>query len=93
MRLVTRHALLTYSRKHWPGWQSRILSGIVWAEAGVRQVLSAWRGRTADAVCYRELRNLVRDHSCGRADAVAGRIRFAAGFLDPIAAAQDGRTA
>ena len=93
LRLVTRHALLTYSRKHWSGWQSRVLAGIVWAEAGVRQLWSAWRGHDTDAVCYRELRGLVRDQALGRTDAVNQRIRFAAGFLDPIAAAQDGRTA
>jgi GT2 family glycosyltransferase len=92
LRLVTRHALLTYSRKHWPGWQARLLSGLVWAEAGSRELLARWRKQPAAAVCFRELRRLVRDVARGRSAAVACRVRFAAGFLDPIAAAQDGRT-
>lgn len=92
LRLVTRHALLTYSRKHWPGWQARLLSGLVWAEAAARELLARWRNQPAAAVCFRELRRLVGDVASGRAAAVARRVRFAAGFLDPIAAAQDGRT-
>jgi N-acetylglucosaminyl-diphospho-decaprenol L-rhamnosyltransferase len=92
LRLVTRHALLTYSRKHWPGWQARLLAGLVWAEAGARELLARWRSQPAAAACFRELRRLVGDVTGGRAAAVDRRIRFAAGFLDPIAAAQDGRT-
>jgi len=92
LRLVTRHALLTYSRKHWPRWQSRLLSGLVWAEAGGRELLARWRNQPVAATCFRELRRLVGDVAAGRASAVARRIRFAAGYLDPIAAAQDGRT-
>lgn len=93
LRLVTRHALMTYSRKHWPRWQSNLLAGLVWAEAGARGLLAKWRGDPAAATCFRELRKLVGDMSGGRADAVAERIRFAAAQLDPIASAQDGRTA
>lgn len=92
LRLVTRHALLTYSRKHWPGWQSRVLGGLVWLEATAREGLARWRGETAAAGCYRELRSLVGDVMRDRGAAVRRRLRFAAGFLDPIAAAQDGRT-
>jgi GT2 family glycosyltransferase len=92
LRLVTRHALLTYGRKHWPGWQAKLLSGLVWAEAATRELLARRRGETGAAACYRELRRLVGDVAGGRSEAVAGRIRFAAAFLDPIAAAQDGRT-
>ncbi len=29
LRLITRHALLTYARKHWPGWQFQMLGRIV----------------------------------------------------------------
>lgn len=92
LRLVTRHALLTYAKKHWPAWQSKLLSGLVWAEAGVREVLASCRGDAAGSECFRALRGLVGDVAQGRDEAVADRIRFAAGFLDPIAAAQDGRT-
>jgi GT2 family glycosyltransferase len=41
LRLLTRHALLTYARKHWPGWQARLLSGIIEVESLVRR----WRAR------------------------------------------------
>jgi GT2 family glycosyltransferase len=92
LRLVTRHALLTYSRKHWPGWQSRVLSGLVWTEASARQLLADWRGQAAAAACYGELRRLVGDVARDRTAAVAQRIRTAAKYLDAIAAAQDGRT-
>jgi len=93
LRLVTRHALMTYSRKHWPKWQSKFLASLVWAEAGARGLMAKWRGDTEATACYRELRKLVGDLAHGRKDAVAERIRFAAAQLNPIAAAQDGRTA
>lgn len=93
LRLVTRHALLTYSRKHWPGWQTRILAGLVWAEAYGRELLARRRDDRTAATCFRELRHLVGDVVRGRVAAAAARVRFAAGFLDPIAAAQDGKTA
>ncbi|OWK43750.1 glycosyltransferase family 2 protein [Fimbriiglobus ruber] len=92
LRLVTRHALLTYSRKHWPAWQSKVLTGMVWLEAGVRELAAKWRAQSDAGICYGELRRLVADVSRGRTDAAAERIRHAARFLDTIAAAQDGRT-
>jgi GT2 family glycosyltransferase len=41
LRLITRHALLTYGRKHWPAWQFRVLARIVGVEAWLRR----WRAR------------------------------------------------
>lgn len=38
IRLLTRHALLTFARKHWPDWQTMLLALLVLAE-------SIWRGR------------------------------------------------
>ena len=92
LRLITRHALLTYARRHWSGWQSRLLSGVIWAEAGVRQLWAAARGERVAARCFGHLRKLVGDVAAGRDQDAAARIRFAASFLHPIAAAQDGRT-
>jgi len=92
LRLITRHALLTYARRHWNTWQSRLLSGIVWAEAGARQLWAAVRGQKDTAQCFGELRRLVSDMAAGREGDASERIRFAAGFLHPIAAEQDGRT-
>jgi GT2 family glycosyltransferase len=92
LRLITRHALLIYARRHWSGWQSRALSAVVWAEAGMRQLCATARGQSNSARCFGHLRRLVGDVAAGRADDAAGRIRFAAGFLHPISAEQDGRT-
>jgi GT2 family glycosyltransferase len=91
LRLITRHALLMYAHRHWSGWQSRLLSGVVWAEAGVRQLWAAVRGERTSARCFGQLRKLVGDVATGRHSEAAARIRFAASFLHPIATAQDGR--
>jgi GT2 family glycosyltransferase len=93
LRLMTRHALLTYARKHWSRWQAAALTGLVWAEAGLRQAWAAVRGDRDSARCHGELRRLVGDVRYGRAAEARRRIRTAAAFLDPIAAEQDGRTA
>lgn len=92
LRLITRHALLTYAKKHWAGWQARLLSGVVWAEAAARQLWAKARGEPETARCYGHLRRLVGDVAAGRAAATAARVRYAAAFLRPVAAAQDGRT-
>jgi GT2 family glycosyltransferase len=91
LRLMTRHALLTYARKHWPAWQAAALGGLVWAEAGVRQLTARVCGDRPAAATYADLRRLVGDVSRGRADAARGRIAAAAAFLAPVAAEQDGR--
>jgi len=89
LRLMTRHALLTYARKHWRGWQSAVLGGVVWAEAVVRQAWARLRGDSTAARCYGQLRGLVGDVRRGRDDSARARIRGAAAFLGPIAAGQD----
>ena len=35
LHLITRHALLTYARKHWPAWQAHLLGWIVRLEARI----------------------------------------------------------
>ena len=92
LRLMTRHALLTYARKHWPGWRSRFLSTVVWTEALARQGWAAIRADWDAAHCYDQLRRLVGDVAASRDREARRRIRFAAAFLDPIGAEQDGRT-
>jgi GT2 family glycosyltransferase len=92
LRLITRHALLTYAHRHWSQWQSRLLGSIVWTEAGIRQLWAAVCGQKEAACCYGELRKLVGDVAAARDADANERIRFAAGFLHPIAAEQDGRT-
>ena len=92
LRLMTRHALLTYARKHWSRWRARMMSAVVWAEAATRQGWAAVRADWDAARCYGHLRRLVGDVAAGREREARRRIRFAAAFLDPIGAEQDGRT-
>lgn len=92
LRLMTRHALLTYSRKHWSNWRAIVMSGLVWMEASVRQLCAAATGNWDASRCYGQLRRLVGDVAANRDKDIRRRIRFAAAFLDPIAAEQDGRT-
>src|SRR5262249_18281210 len=42
LRVLTRHALLTFAAKHWPAWQGRLLSALVWLEARFRTGLATW---------------------------------------------------
>lgn len=72
LRLVTRHALLTYARKHWPLWQTRILAGIIRVEAWWRK-RQAWRsGDALRAGLFDSLGRMVGDFARGRI-AAAGR--------------------
>lgn len=93
LRLMTRHALLTYAHKHWSRWEAGLLAGLLWTEAGLRQAWAAVRGDGDSARCHGQLRRLVGDVCRGRVTETRKRIRRAAAFLDPVAAEQDGRTA
>lgn len=92
LRLMTRHALMTYARKHWALWQAKLMSGLVWTEAALRQGWAALRGDWDASRCYGQLRRLVGDVAASRDKTVRRRIRYAAAYLDPVAAEQDGRT-
>src|SRR5262249_23879658 len=61
LRLITRHALLTYARKHWKSWQMRVLGGVVRFEALLRGWWAVRRGDEAAAGIYAALRNLTND--------------------------------
>jgi GT2 family glycosyltransferase len=74
LRLFTRHALLTYARKHWPAWQVRALAGLVGAEAWLRGRLA--RGRE-DAAAF-DVLAAVASHLAG------GRRRAARRILDGL---------
>jgi N-acetylglucosaminyl-diphospho-decaprenol L-rhamnosyltransferase len=71
LRLITRHALLTYARKHWKTWQLRMLGGIVRFEALLRGWWAVRRGDEVAAGVFAALRNLARDLTHG--DAAAAR--------------------
>jgi GT2 family glycosyltransferase len=72
IRLMTRHALLTYARKHWPDWQFRAMALIVWLESGVRRKRERRRGHRCRASIFRRMGRMALDLFHGRV-AVARR--------------------
>ena len=74
LRLVTRHALLTYARKHWPRWQTRILTGIIRVEAWWRQRQAWRRGDTLRAGLFDSLSRIVGDFARGRIGSAGQRL-------------------
>jgi N-acetylglucosaminyl-diphospho-decaprenol L-rhamnosyltransferase len=74
LRLVTRHALLTYARKHWPRWQTRILACIIGVEAWWRQRLAWQRGNDVHAGLFDTLGRMVGDFARGRIGAAGKRL-------------------
>jgi GT2 family glycosyltransferase len=77
MRLVTRHALLTYSAKHWPRWQFRLLSGIVRVESWLRRQWALLCGDVAKANRWSELAKVASDVTAGRSAKALRRVRQA----------------
>jgi GT2 family glycosyltransferase len=63
LRLITRHALLTYAAKHWPAWQFFLLGRLVRWEAAARRRLAHTSG---DAELFRRLGRLAADLVRGR---------------------------
>lgn len=61
LRLVTRHSLLTFARKHWPAWQARVLARIVRLEGRVRALASWWNGDVRETRLFEHLRDLAGD--------------------------------
>jgi GT2 family glycosyltransferase len=74
LRVLTRHALLTYARKHWPWWQFRFLSGLVACEAMVRRHWAQRLGDRAGAGLFLQLRGIAADLGCGRLKAAQRRL-------------------
>lgn len=90
LRLITRHALLTYARKHWPTWQQSVLAGIVALEGRVRALMAQFRGQRGSRECYDQLRGLARDY--WHQHDLESRVRYAAARLQDVAAVNDGKT-
>jgi N-acetylglucosaminyl-diphospho-decaprenol L-rhamnosyltransferase len=74
LRLVTRHSLLTYARKHWPRWQVPLLAGIVGAEALARRAWAWWRGDGEAGKLFRELGALTGELARGHWRAARRRL-------------------
>jgi GT2 family glycosyltransferase len=83
LRLITRHALLTYAARHWPRWQLRVLAGVVRLEAWGRRLWARWRGRPDEAALFRDLGRLA-------AEAARGDERRARRRLDRRVRAEEG---
>jgi hypothetical protein len=87
MRAITRHASLTYFRKHLAGWQFWALAQLVRGEAWVLQRLAELRGRIHDATICHEMRGICRELMRQRPQAARARLE---GVLD-IAGMKGGR--
>jgi GT2 family glycosyltransferase len=59
LRLLTRHALLTYARKHWPVWQARLLGGLIRAEATAQRLRACCNGDADAARTFAALGQIV----------------------------------
>jgi N-acetylglucosaminyl-diphospho-decaprenol L-rhamnosyltransferase len=75
LRLITRHALLTYARKHWARWQFLALGGLVRLEAWCRRWWSRLNGRPEAEAHFAELGNLAGDLLDGQTEQAARRLR------------------
>jgi GT2 family glycosyltransferase len=74
LRLITRHALLTYATKHWPNWQRQLLTGIIRLEARARGLAARGRGDVDSEATYDELGRLAVDVADNRPGAAARRL-------------------
>jgi GT2 family glycosyltransferase len=73
LHLITRHALLTYARKHWPVWQARLLGWIVRLETLLAG--RAARGDDEARKTFAELDRLVSDLLHDRPRAARARLQ------------------
>jgi len=72
LRLITRHALLTYARKHWAGWQFQLLGQVIRLEAWFKRWRARRAGDGATARIFTALGRIARDLLRGQ-PAAAGR--------------------
>ncbi len=90
LRLITRHALLTYAQKHWGKSQQWLLRKVIALEAIARRTAARCRNESVPAGCYENLQLLVDDIRHNRD--VSARLRYAAAFLHETASSNDGKT-
>jgi GT2 family glycosyltransferase len=79
LRLMTRHALLTYAEKYWGRWRRKALACVVWTESVARRA-KAYISRRPCGL-HAELSGLARDWFSGRSLRARWRIRRAARLL------------
>lgn len=61
LRAITRHASLTYFRKHLPHWQFRALAWLIEAEAWVLERWANFSGNRRNAAIARQIRGMCHD--------------------------------
>jgi GT2 family glycosyltransferase len=83
LRCLTRHGLLTYAARHWPGWHFRILARLVQLEAGWRRWWARWQGDARAADLFDVLKRLAGDFLQERRGAIRRRLR---GIVDALEA-------
>ncbi|MFN4260135.1 MAG: glycosyltransferase family 2 protein [Gemmataceae bacterium] len=75
LRVVTRHALLTYAAKHWPRWQFRALAALIRGEAWGRYWLARLLGNAAAAEHFAQLPAVITDIRQGWLEHARQRIK------------------
>ncbi len=60
LRLITRHALISYAQRHWPQWQTFCLRRIIRWESQVHRLSARFRGDHDAARCYLALERMTR---------------------------------
>jgi len=75
LRLITRHALLTYASKHWPSWQFRLLGGLVRLESWCRSCWARWRGQTETSSTFAALGQIAHELLRGRPERAEQKLR------------------
>lgn len=61
LRAITRHASLTYFRKHLPQWQFRVLAWLIGAEARILELAARCSGNANEATIARQIRGMCHD--------------------------------
>jgi N-acetylglucosaminyl-diphospho-decaprenol L-rhamnosyltransferase len=75
LRVLTRHALLTYASKHWPRWQFRLLGRLVQWEARLRQWWACRRQDRSTVKLFGQLRDIATDLGGGHRGSAKRRLR------------------
>lgn len=75
LKVVLRHSLLTYARKHWPRWQFRFLSGLAKAEALTKRCLNGLLRRGRAVSLLTELLHIISDLRQGNCRKARNRLR------------------
>jgi GT2 family glycosyltransferase len=74
VRLFTRHAALTYARKHWHRWPARGLARAVGVVAALRRRLAIWHGDGDAAQAYTTLGAVATDLAADRPGSARRRL-------------------